>query len=222
MEDFITDDNLRVVLRIREKQRLQTKWEGLLQPQAQKHAVPKAYRLLTKYAVAASIIILIIAASVTIFWQTTPKANKALALAQTYDDSFEKPYLSGQTMNQDNVTPLLDSLSTAYKNNNFSTTIKWINILPDSIIEQRGLRQIKAYSHFKLNQLEIAIQEFQLFLESPNHSHDDALWYLALAYLQLNPPNIQAAQDALEKAQMYQPKKIQATKLLIELKELNQ
>ena len=77
-------------------------------------------------------------------------------------------------------------------------------------------------AYYKTGQYDKAIIDLEGFAKYDNQfSTDDALWFLTLSYLKINPPQVADAQESLKKLiQDYDSKDEVAEELLEQLKAL--
>lgn len=208
-----------------EKERLKHMWKASLKEEGKtvvalpttKSSEAKVRRLplYAKYAMAASLALLL---SVGLYWSFSgsPNFNSPTELAAHYENNFPKPHLDQL---KSGTADLLSSIKKEYAANNFQETINSINALPLEAMTNK-LLEIRGYCYFQTMDYTKAIADLEKSIENSNHSIDNALWYLALSNLKLQPPNLEKTNLYLKQLMPYKTKQKEAQILMEAIKRM--
>lgn len=232
MDNLPTDKNIENILEARAKLQFKQDWETFLEENeaetenintplsietTSSKSSPLSVWSLQRWAIAASIALVIGLGTYWAFSGGTEVPATYAALATQYEDSFDKPhldYLKGGSEED------IKAIRLAYAKSDFSATLTAIQkAFPEEIPDK--FLKIRGYCHYQTANYSSAINDFEQFVSNAKMPSDEVLWYLALAYLKKEPASVEKAQGTLEKLQKeYDSKDEEVADLLKVMKKM--
>lgn len=219
---FPSDEEAEQFIEYQEKQRLKATWKAALNTDKtieKKSATVRQLPLFIRYGVAASIALGLVFFTYWMVSNNTTSYQSPIAIAEAYEATFEKPHLDNLKSSKEGIS--LVDIKKHYQNENFPAVIATINQMsPDA--RPVKLLEIRAYAYLQTEQYDKTIIDLEQYIAESEQSLDDALWYLALAYLKNTPPDVPKARARLEQLKVYKTKSNQAVEMLEAIQQLEE